>query len=152
MSGKATCSPRSTRPKSTISSIQAKADLANATVNANLAAITAVRFATLAKDQWSPQQVADLGFRKGLERHYPDVRWTVPPSARARARAREAAGMEIKDGFDFISGRRGLGGFPDDLKPSIVAGLNAVVDRRCGALSEGRVIAKPRSIAFIAVS
>ena len=53
---------------------QAKADLANATVNANLAAITAVRFATLAKDQWSPQQVADLGFRKGLERHYPDVR------------------------------------------------------------------------------
>jgi RND family efflux transporter MFP subunit len=37
----------------------AKADLVNATVNANLAAVTAWRFATLAKDQWAPQQLAD---------------------------------------------------------------------------------------------
>jgi hypothetical protein len=30
-------------------------------------------------------------------------------------------------GFDFASGRNGL---PDDLKPSIIAGPNAVIDRR----------------------
>src|SRR5947209_7484090 len=38
--------------------------------------------------------------------------------------------------FDFISGWRGLGDFPDDLKPPIVTGLNAVLDRRCGALTD----------------
>ena len=36
-------------------------------------------------------------------------------------------------GFGFVSGRRGL---PDDLKPPVVAGLNAVVDRRRGALGD----------------
>jgi RND family efflux transporter MFP subunit len=38
---------------------QAKADLVNATANAKLAAVTAWRFATLAKDQWASQQTAD---------------------------------------------------------------------------------------------
>jgi RND family efflux transporter MFP subunit len=38
---------------------QAKADLVNATANASLAAVTAWRFATLAKDQWASRQTAD---------------------------------------------------------------------------------------------
>src|SRR5580693_628638 len=36
-------------------------------------------------------------------------------------------------GFDFAGGRNGL---PDDLKPPIATGVNVVVDRRCGALSD----------------
>src|SRR5438270_1084394 len=35
-----------------------------------------------------------------------------------------------------MNGRRGLRSFPDDLKPPIGAELNAVVDRRCGALAD----------------
>jgi hypothetical protein len=32
-------------------------------------------------------------------------------------------------GFDFAADWRGRRGLPDDLKPPVVAGLNAVVDR-----------------------
>src|SRR2546423_9961729 len=35
-----------------------------------------------------------------------------------------------------MNSRRGVRSFPDDLKPPIGAGLNAVVDRRCGALAD----------------
>src|SRR5947209_12601247 len=35
-----------------------------------------------------------------------------------------------------MNGRRGLRSFPYDLKPPIDAVLNAVVDRRCGALAD----------------
>src|SRR5207248_9821042 len=38
-------------------------------------------------------------------------------------------------GFDIVGGWRGLRGFPVDLKPPIVTGLNTVVDRRCDALA-----------------
>src|SRR2546423_7719526 len=35
-----------------------------------------------------------------------------------------------------MNSRRGVRSFPDDLKPPIGAGPNAVVDRRCGALAD----------------
>jgi len=55
---------------------QAKADLVNATANANLAAVTASRFKTLAKDQWASEQGAD---DKTLPRPRRRRRWTRPP-------------------------------------------------------------------------
>src|SRR5947209_916999 len=41
--------------------------------------------------------------------------------------------------FRFHRWSCGLGDFPDDLKPPIVTGLNAVVDRRRSAFADGHV-------------
>jgi hypothetical protein len=76
--------------------------------------------------------------RVEAQRQSSRARW---PLARVVTRPQSAtqlrAGLlkpRLSLGFDFISGRRGRGEFPDDLKSPVVTDLNAVVDRRCDAL------------------